>query len=49
MALGNTMKKVALRPAFDYIEKNPEENIPKLMDWVDRIPSEIIHLVDRYI
>ena len=25
MALGNTMKKVALRTAFDYIEKNPEE------------------------
>ena len=36
MALGNTMKKVALRTAFDYIEKNPEENMPKLMDWVDR-------------
>ena len=40
MALGNTMKKVALRSAFDYIEKNPEENIPKLMDWVDRFAGE---------
>ena len=40
MALGNTMKKVALRSAFDYIEKNPEENIPKLMDWVDHFAGE---------
>ena len=40
MALGNTMKKVALRSAFDYIEKNPEENIPKLMDWVDRFAGD---------
>lgn len=40
MALGNTMKKVALRTAFDYIEKKPEENIPKLMDWVDRFAGD---------
>lgn len=40
MALGNTMKKVALRTAFDYIEKNPEENMPKLMDWVDRFAGD---------
>ncbi len=40
MALGNTMKKVALRTDFDYIEKNPEENMPKLMDWVDRFAGD---------
>ena len=40
MALGNTMKKVALRTAFDYIGKNPEENMPKLMDWVDRFAGD---------
>ena len=40
MVLGNTMKKVALRTAFDYIEKKPEENIPKLMDWVDRFAGD---------
>ena len=40
MALGNTMKKVALRTAFDYIGKNPEENLPKLMDWVDRFAGD---------
>lgn len=32
MALGNTMKKVALRTAFDYIGKNPEENMPS--SWI---------------
>ena len=40
MALGNTMKKVALRTAFDYIGKNPEDNMPKLMDWVDRFAGD---------
>ena len=32
----NHLKKIWLEKAYDYIEKNPEQNIPKLMEWVDR-------------
>ncbi len=34
------MKKAALRTALDYIEKNPEENALKLMDWVDKLAGD---------
>ena len=40
MSIGTTIKKSALRTAFGYIEKNPEDNALKLMDWVDRIAGE---------
>lgn len=33
----NKLKKVPLRTAFNYLEKNPEENALKLMNWVDRL------------
>ena len=26
---------LGMKTAFNYIEKNPERNMPKLMDWVD--------------
>ena len=32
-----TLSKLGLRTAFGYIEKNPEKNLPKLMEWVDRL------------
>ena len=34
------MKKTALRTALGYIEKNPEENVLKLMDWVDKLAGD---------
>ncbi|MBQ8954978.1 MAG: radical SAM protein [Clostridia bacterium] len=37
MSIGTTIKKSALKTAFGYIEKNPEENALKLMDWVDKV------------
>ncbi len=37
MKLSSTIKKVALKTAFDYLEKDPETNALKLMDWVDRL------------
>ena len=36
MGIANTTKKIALKTAFSYLEKNPEENAPKLMAWVDK-------------
>ena len=34
------LKKAALRTAFRYLEKNPEENAPKLLAWVDRLAGD---------
>ena len=32
-----TLSTLGLKTAFDYIEKNPEKNLPKLMEWVDKL------------
>ncbi len=40
MVLTSQIKKAALRTAFSYLEKNPEENIPKLMAWVDKLAGD---------
>ena len=37
MSFLDTVKKSALKTAFSYIERNPEENLTKLMDWADRL------------
>lgn len=36
----DSMKNFAVNQALNYIEGNPEENIPKLMDLVDRFTPE---------
>ncbi|MGN0181184.1 MAG: radical SAM protein [Candidatus Ornithomonoglobus sp.] len=30
------LKKIGISTAYGYLEKDPEKNIPKLMEWVDR-------------
>lgn len=40
MSLTNQLKKVSLRTAFGYLEKNPEENALKLMSWVDKLAGD---------
>ncbi len=35
--LGFNVKKVALNQAFKYLEKDPEKNIPKMLDLVDKL------------
>ena len=37
MGWNEQIKKTALKTAFSYLEKNPEENAPKLMAWVDKL------------
>ena len=37
MSLTNQIKKTSLRIALGYIEKNPEQNAIKLLNWVDRL------------
>ncbi len=36
----NGLKKMGLTKAYEYIEKNPEKNLPQLMEWVDRFAGE---------
>ncbi len=43
MNVQNKMVRLGLRKAFDYIEKNPEENFSKLLDWVDVIAGDGPH------
>ena len=40
MGIANQAKKTALRTAFGYLEKNPEENALKLMGWVDKLAGD---------
>lgn len=40
MELQNKLKKAALGTALDYIAKDPERNIHKLMSWVDKAAGE---------
>ena len=40
MGFTDQNKKTTLRTAFNYLEKNPEENAPKLLDWVDRLAGD---------
>ena len=35
-----TLGKIGLKTAYSYIEKNPERNLPKLMEWVDRLAGD---------
>ena len=40
MDLSARMKKTALRTALGYIEKDPDKNIHKLMNWVDKLAGD---------
>lgn len=40
MGLTNELKKVTLRTAFNYLEKDPEKNVHKLMAWVDKLAGD---------
>ena len=36
MGIAKSIQKTAIKTAYSYIEKDPEKNLLKLMDWVDR-------------
>lgn len=40
MEMSNKIVRYGLKKAFSYMERDPEENLPKLMDWVDRFAPE---------
>ena len=36
MALKENMEAFAVKQALSYLDRDPEKNLPKLLDWVDR-------------
>ena len=40
MGIQERFRKTAIKTAFGYIEKDPEKNMLKLLDWVDRLAGE---------
>ncbi len=40
MELENKLRKAALGTAFDYIARDPERNVHKLMSWVDKFAGD---------
>ena len=35
-----TLSKIGLKTAYSYIEKDPGRNLPKLMEWVDKLAGD---------
>ena len=40
MDMSNKAVRMGLKTAFSYLGKNPDENIPKLMKWTDRLAGD---------
>ncbi|MCI9309175.1 MAG: radical SAM protein, partial [Oscillospiraceae bacterium] len=36
----NSVKRAGFRAMYSYLDQDPDTNIPKLMDWVDRFAGE---------
>ena len=37
MALKENMEAFAVKQALFYLDRDPEKNLPKLLDWLDRL------------
>ena len=43
MGLTDTAKRYGLTKVYKYLEKNPRENLPKIMDFVDKVtPGDLM-------
>ena len=40
MSLSDSVKMIGFRKAYEYLDKDPDANIPKLMDWVDKFAGD---------
>lgn len=43
----NKFVRFGLKKAFDYVGKNPDENLPNLMDWVDNSRATTLTALSR--
>ncbi len=42
MSLAQEVKRLALRAVYNYLDQDPQNNLPRLMEWVDRNAGEIL-------
>ena len=47
MNVTNKIKSYSLRKVYDYLDKDPDNNIPKLMNWVDKFDRNNNFAVQR--
>lgn len=40
MTMMNSVKRAGFRALYGYLDKDPDANIPRLMDWVDRFAGD---------
>ena len=40
MSIADSVKKIAFRKVYDYLDKDPDANMPKLMEWVDKFAGD---------
>lgn len=38
--MSDNLKKMGIGAVYDFIDKNPEQNLPRLMEWVDRFAGD---------
>ena len=49
MSVSTTLKKLGIEQAFKYLYKEPEKNLPKLMDWADKFSKGEFESQRKYI
>ncbi len=47
MKVTNKIKKIGVKQALRYLDKDPDKNIPKLMDWVDTFVKDDVFASQR--
>ena len=41
MGLMDRVKKTGMSIMYDYLDKDPDRNLPKIMDWVDQFAGKM--------
>lgn len=47
MAIKEHLKAFAIKKALGYLDKDPETNIPKLVDWFEKLDAKNVHEKER--
>ncbi|WP_324824198.1 radical SAM protein [Sinanaerobacter sp. ZZT-01] len=47
MSIAESVKCLGLVQAFHYLDKDPEKNLPKLMEWIDRFSKKDVYPEQR--
>ena len=49
MNASNTLKKLGIEQTFNYIYKDPDKNMEKLMDWADKFLKKLIQMLPKHL